>query len=344
MRKAMSKNSGFDFDGEWIWVVLMLAVFWPVGLVLLWRKLKQFKRGRNEAAQMNRSGGSLLAIGAVTLLLLRKFVWGFPVAAVGGLLLFFGNQSRQREKRYKRYLALIGGRASVSIRELAAAVHVPVSQAVRELEQMIELGYFGMTTYVDQRSMRIVLDASAAQEQASQQPIYVEPEPEPEPTPQPAPEKKEEKRATNSTDGDDQFGRWISAIREVNDRIDDAVISAKIDRIEVLTVRIFELVRSRPDKQPQIRKFMNYYLPTTLKLLDSYALLEAQGIEGENISASKKQIESIMDTLIQGFEKQLDLLFTAQKMDINSDIEVLESMMAADGLKENEFQLPRSSH
>ena len=102
------------------------------------------------------------------------------------------------------------------------------------------------------------------------------------------------------------------------------------------------MVRSRPDKEGQIRKFMNYYLPTTLKLLDSYALLEAQGIEGDNISASKKQIEDIMDTLIKGFEKQLDQLFSAQAMDINSDIEVLESMMAVDGLKENEFRLKRT--
>ena len=71
-------------------------------------------------------------------------------------------------------------------------------------------------------------------------------------------------------------------------------------------------------------------------------LLEAQGIEGENITASKKQIESIMDTLIQGFEKQLDMLFSAQAMDINSDIDVLENMMAADGLKESDFTMKRS--
>ena len=141
---------------------------------------------------------------------------------------------------------------------------------------------------------------------------------------------------------DDQYGQWIKAIREVNDRIADQVISDKIDRIETLTARIFEMIKSRPEKEGQIRKFMNYYLPTTIKLLDSYALLEAQGIEGDNITASKHQIEGIMDTLIQGFEKQLDMLFSAQAMDINSDIEVLENMMAADGLKENEFQLKRA--
>ena len=91
--------------------------------------------------------------------------------------------------------------------------------------------------------------------------------------------------------------------------------------------------------KPQIRKFMNYYLPTTLKLLDSYALLEAQGIEGENITASKAEIERTMDTLIAGFEKQLDRLFSSQAMDITADVEVLEGMMAQDGLGDNKYTM-----
>ena len=222
------------------------------------------------------------------------------------------------------------------------------ADADQELQDMIELGYFGLSTYIDLHAMRIVLDGRAP-EAAPKQPIYAEPEPEPvyEPEPEPvqpqqaACEEKAQQEKEPAAGGEDHFGHWITAIREVNDRIADKVISDKIDRIEYLTVKIFEMVRSRPDKEGQIRKFMNYYLPTTLKLLDSYALLEAQGIEGDNISASKKQIEDIMDTLIKGFEKQLDLLFSVQAMDINSDIEVLENMMAADGLKENEFRLKR---
>ena len=114
-------------------------------------------------------------------------------------------------------------------------------------------------------------------------------------------------------------------------------ISEKIDRIEDLTRRIFTLVEQKPAMRPQINKFMNYYLPTTLKLLDSYALLEAQGIEGDNITASKQEIERTMDLLVAGFEKQLDLLFRSQAMDISSDVAVLEGMMAQDGLGENKY-------
>ena len=89
---------------------------------------------------------------------------------------------------------------------------------------------------------------------------------------------------------------------------------------------------------------MNYYLPTTLKLLDSYALLEAQGIEGDNITASKKEIERTMDTLIAGFEKQLDRLFSSQAMDITADVEVLEGMMAQDGLGDNKYTMKTGGH
>ena len=121
--------------------------------------------------------------------------------------------------------------------------------------------------------MCIVLDGRAPTGTTyRQQPIYAEPEPEPvykEPVQPKREEKPEEKKADKKADAGDQYAKWIAAIREVNDRIQDKVISDKIERIEKLTKKIFEMVKKRPDKEGQIRKFMNYYLPTTLKLLDS---------------------------------------------------------------------------
>ena len=155
----------------------------------------------------------------------------------------------------------------------------------------------------------------------------------------PQPEKAQEQPAKPAQE--DQFGRILSQIRELNNRIADKEISAKIDQIETITAKIFGIVRKKPERIGEIRKFMNYYLPTTLKLLDSYAMLEEQGIEGDNITASKKQISQIMDTLIKSFEKQLDQLFSSQALDISSDIEVMENMLAADGLKDSDFKLKR---
>ena len=91
---------------------------------------------------------------------------------------------------------------------------------------------------------------------------------------------------------------------------------------------------SHPNKEGQLRTFLNYYLPTTLKILRAYAQLDAQGIEGENISAAKKRIEDMMDQVVSGFEKQLDKLFQDDAMDITSDVEVLESMLKKDGLSD----------
>jgi len=81
-----------------------------------------------------------------------------------------------------------------------------------------------------------------------------------------------------------------------------------------------------------VRKFMNYYLPTTLKLLKSYSLMEQQSYQGENIQASRKRIEDVLDTLVRGFEQQQDRLFRTEAIDVEADISVLETMMASDGL------------
>ena len=84
---------------------------------------------------------------------------------------------------------------------------------------------------------------------------------------------------------------------------------------------------------------MNYYLPTTLKILRSYARLEAQGVEGENITAAKARIEGMMDQVVEGFEKQLDKLFSSDAMDIAADVQVLENMLKKDGLSGDDMNL-----
>ena len=109
-------------------------------------------------------------------------------------------------------------------------------------------------------------------------------------------------------------------------------MSAKIDRLEAVTTRIFDLAEKDPDKLPQLRRFMDYYLPTALKLLKSYAEFDRQGVEGAILSDSMKKIEDTMDTLVVGFEQQLDKLFQDDALDLSADISVLKNMMAQDGL------------
>ena len=122
----------------------------------------------------------------------------------------------------------------------------------------------------------------------------------------------------------------LRAIRSANDRIADAVLSEKIDHLETVAGKIFREVEQHPEKQQQAATFLNYYLPTTLKLLDSYAKFEEAGIEGENLSRAQERIEETMDALIKGFDKQLDDLYRNEAMDIDSDIRVMENMLRRD--------------
>lgn len=124
----------------------------------------------------------------------------------------------------------------------------------------------------------------------------------------------------------------IRQMRELNAQIKDKKISEQINRLEQLSNEIFAQVTKNPSKLSQIRKFMNYYLPTTVKLLASYAELSAQSVRGKNITATMQKVEGIMDTIVIAFEKQLDSLFGAEALDISTDITVLEGMLAREGL------------
>ena len=126
----------------------------------------------------------------------------------------------------------------------------------------------------------------------------------------------------------------IRQIRHLNDEIDDAAVSERIDRMEQVTASILRTLKERPERAEDARRFMNYYLPATLKLLESYRLMEKQSFQGENIQASRRQIEAVLEKLVSAAEQQQDKLFGSEALDVEAEISVLETMMAADGLIE----------
>lgn len=242
---------------------------------------------------------------------------GFPLGLLGAglVLLVCGTQRNKKAKRFRKYLALIGKRESISIGSLAQAMPVSYHTACDDIQEMLDEGYIP-TGYLDMASGRLILSDEGLQE-----------EPEPEKEEQPAP-----------PEDDDAI---LQEIRQVNDAIEDPEMSEKIDRIGEITGKILDYQRKNPNKDSQLRSFLNYYLPTTLKILKAYAQMEAQGIEGQNISAAKERIEGMMDKVVEGFEKQLDKLFQDDAMDITTDVEVLERMLDKDGLsgKGDGFQM-----
>ena len=133
----------------------------------------------------------------------------------------------------------------------------------------------------------------------------------------------------------------IKTMRTLNDSIQDETVSGQIDRLEEVSGRIYAYVKDHPAKLPQIRKFMSYYLPTTIKLLRSYDELSRQGVYGENISGTMEKVEGMLGTIVLAFEKQLDSLFGDQALDISTDITVLENMMAREGLSDDPIHQTR---
>lgn len=263
--------------------------------------------------------GSIVLFGKVSdyLFFLQDGHWAwfleevfFPMGiTAGGLGLLLGSHwMRRRLRRYAKYQAIAGKKPTVTISQLATAANVSPRRVENDLEQMVQKGFWGKEAYLDLGQGVLVRTFEAAEdlEQAQKKA-------------QPIPEETRE-----------GYSGQLRDIRYANDRIADPVISAKIDRLEDLAGKIFRIVEEEPAKKAKASTFLNYYLPTTQKLLDSYADFEESGVSGENVSQAKQRIASTMDNIVAGFERQLDQLYQSDAMDVDSDIRVMEQMLRRD--------------
>lgn len=155
------------------------------------------------------------------------------------------------------------------------------------------------------------------------------------PAPQAAPKKEEKPKSTGNAEIDAllvERDRAVGEMRRLNDSIKDVKISAQISHLEVTTGKIIDAVVEKPAKLSQIRKFMNYYLPTTLKLLNAYDRMDSTGVSGTNIDGTKGKIEEMLDTVCVAFSRQLDALYGEEALDISADIKVMEQMLQQEGI------------
>ena len=238
------------------------------------------------------------------------------MAIGGGGALLTGLRMKSTRKLERLLDKVVGERDNIPLPELFAAAGVEAARGRPAVKSAIEHGYFGADAYIDNRTDTLVVRGAAPQP----------PRPA-EPAPAPAPE--------------DQYAALQRQLRQVNDAIPDPVMTAKISRLEDVSARIFALAKKDPDKKAQLQKFMDYYLPTALKLLNTYAQLSAQDVQGSNITEAKQSIERSMDLLITAFENQLDKLFASDALDVSTDIAALEGMLNLDGLTGGDFA-PRS--
>ena len=238
------------------------------------------------------------------------------IMMMAGAGMCYGSHALRTGRRMRRKIDNIVGDADhMYIRDIAASIPCTQEKCIRHLENCIDKGVFGDDAYLDMRTRCLVVRGEA-----------------PKPEPKPKRKSKKETPDAGAKPAQEPGAQTLERLRALHKSIPDAEMQAKIARLEAVTGKIFEQARTDPEKQPQMRKFMDYYLPTSLKLLEAYAEMEAQGIEGENISEAKRRIEDAMDTLVTAFENQLDKLFQSDALDLSTDIDVMERMLQADGL------------
>ena len=153
--------------------------------------------------------------------------------------------------------------------------------------------------------------------------------------PRPQPKQEQKPKSTGNPEIDAllvERDRAVGEMRRLNDSIKDVKISAQISHLEVTTGKIIDAVVEKPAKLPQIRKFMNYYLPTTLKLLNAYDRMDSTGVSGANIDGTKGKIEEMLDTICVAFSRQLDALYGEEALDISADIKGMEQMLQQEGI------------
>ena len=280
-------------------------------------------------------GGGLSGMLEALLAAMYFFVGGGITWAASGIL-------NRRERDTIRYAAMIGDSESYSLTKLSSATSYKISKVRRDLQRMIDDGMFGDQAYIDMTNLCFMRTPDAKPDGVAQQfgdgayhrsmsGVAADLGADTASVTQEAPPADSSADETDMTD----FDAILRKIRRLDDEILDEPVSERIRKIESITRHIFEYVEDKPDKMPQIRMFMNYYLPTTLKLLESYSRIERVGVAGQNMREAKENIEKILDMLTAGFQQQFDQLYKAESLDISSDIEVLEKMMSKDGLCEN---------
>ncbi len=281
--------------------------------------------------------GAILSITCTTLMGVFSFVQGLstamiPGCALGGALLGVGVVDVTFVNRYKSYRRILGNKTTASLQALAGAVGKSVRFVKKDLLKMFGKGLF-LEGHLDHEQTMLITSHATFQEFENHR-LLLE---------QRKKEAAQPKAADPAAEVWEKGKDFLRQLRQCNDRIPGEAVSEKISRMELLTQRIFDRARSNPEVIPDLKKLMTYYLPMTVKLLNAYADME--GLEGENVAASRREIEGTLDTLNTAFEKLLDQLFQDTAWDLSSDISVLNTMLAQEGLTEDELtKLRKNNH
>lgn len=256
------------------------------------------------------------------------------LADVGGaVLISAGCRELGRLGRFKKYIQALGNRTYCDFQQLAAAVGKSVKFVKKDLRKMVKKGWF-LQGYVEEESPCLITSHETYR-------YYIETQKQAEAKKEAENrrQKKEEQMTPETREILNKGNEYIEQIRRSNDAIPGEEISRKISRMEEIVRQIFQRAEAHPEVIPDLKKLMDYYLPMTIKLLNAYEDMDKQIFEGENIRNSKKEIEAALDTLNEAFTQLLDSVFEDLVWDVSSDISVLQTMLAQEGLQKSDFEI-----
>lgn len=242
----------------------------------------------------------------------------------------FGLRKRNVRERYNKYINEVSRRGYFEIDEIAGRLGIKIKKVQQELSKMIEYRvfpeghinregtfFFGThelyDTYIETmkaKQLREAEDEKRENESAEEKGVR-------------------EALATGE--------RFIARIRAANDFLVEKEISDKLDNTEMIVTKIFERIGENPEQLPQARKFIQYYLPLTEKLVEAYKNFDEQGLEAESIKKSKQEIKNTLDTINKAFFRLYESLFEDDVIDVNSDISLLRTMLAQEGLSDEDI-------
>ena len=278
--------------------------------------------------------GILNLVGAFASAALTPIVLGGAALLSGASLLISGIRSLGKVSRFKVYRKTLGDKTTISLEKLARSVGKPVKFVRKELNGMIHQGLF-LEGHMDNEEKNLITSDETydhyqqlLRQQEAQKLQRAQEE---------ALKPKAPKTDPKIQEVLDRGNAYVRQIRACNDQIPGEEISNKIYRMETLVQRIFQRAEAHPEVIPDLKKLMDYYLPMTVKLLNAYAEMDRQPIQGETIRKSKQEIDATLDTLNLAFEKLLDSIFEDTALDVSSDISVLNTLLAQEGLTGGDF-------
>ena len=248
-------------------------------------------------------------------------------------LLFRGVNLRKRIKRFKKYVRFIDDDSYFLIKDLAKFAKEKEAFVIKDLNKMITLGMF-IEGHIDEEKTYFMLNDDVYGDYLNLKRQQMDKE-----------SKKEKlKEDINNSEKEEvrliiETGRkYINQIKIIRNELYKEEVAAKLDRLQYIASEILNYVEKNPKKLQEVNKFINHYLPITIKLINSYKELSNQIVQGENIKNAKIEIEKSIDIINNAFENLLDDLFEDVALDISTDISVLKTLFKQEGLTEEDFK------